>query len=224
MILLVGNIKGGTGKSTAAQTLAIFLLLAGYDVLLVDADPQLTSSDWAAERLAFIEAGGEGKALPWLIMHGAIRAQLLDAKSRYQHIVIDVGASDSEALRHAMAVADYMVLPFRPKRRDLKTLPQVSELVKLSAGVNPDLKVRALINQAPTLPSMVGRILTAKETIRAWGIPTLDAVLFDRQGYDDADENGSSVWEFSNPKAIEDATQMVNELWRGEPWLENSAA
>jgi len=217
MILLVGNIKGGTGKSTVAQTLAVILRMLGFDVLLIDADPQLTSSDWAAERVSFIEAGGKGVSVPCAILRGEISTPLNDFKKRYDHIIIDVGASDSVALRHSMAVADYMVLPFRPKRRDLKTLPKVVEVVNLAQALNPGLKVRALVNQCPSLPNRVSRILTAKDTIRAWGIPTLDNVLFDRQAYDDADEDGSSVWEFTDPKAIEDATAMVHELWANEP-------
>lgn len=222
MILLVGNIKGGTGKSTVAQLLAVWLKWLGYDVLLVDADPQLTSSQWAAERAAFINEGGSGVAVPWAILHGEISTQLKDFRTRYDHIIIDVGATDSIAMRHAMAVADYMVLPFCPKRRDLKTLPQVVSLIGQAHAVNPSLQVRALVNRCPSLPNRVARILATKETIRAWGIPTLDSVLFDRQAYDDTDENGSSVWEFSDPKAIEDATAVVHELWAKEPWMDEA--
>lgn len=42
MILTVGNIKGGVGKTTLAVNLAIIRANAGRDVLLVDGDEQGT--------------------------------------------------------------------------------------------------------------------------------------------------------------------------------------
>ncbi|QIQ74813.1 Iron-sulfur cluster carrier protein (plasmid) [Pseudomonas coronafaciens] len=52
MILLLGGEKGGSGKSCLAQNLAVWLQARGGDVLLLDADPQGTTADWAAERSA----------------------------------------------------------------------------------------------------------------------------------------------------------------------------
>ena len=43
MILTVGNIKGGVGKTTLALNLAIARAGEGYDVLLVDGDEQQTA-------------------------------------------------------------------------------------------------------------------------------------------------------------------------------------
>jgi CO dehydrogenase nickel-insertion accessory protein CooC1 len=42
MILTVGNVKGGVGKTTLAVNIAISRALAGRDVLLVDGDEQGT--------------------------------------------------------------------------------------------------------------------------------------------------------------------------------------
>ena len=51
MILLIGGEKGGSGKSCLAQNLAIYLKKhRGMDVLILDADPQGTTTDWVQER------------------------------------------------------------------------------------------------------------------------------------------------------------------------------
>ena len=50
MIVLIGGEKGGAGKSTIACNLAVFLASQAKDVLLLDADPQKTSSTWAYRR------------------------------------------------------------------------------------------------------------------------------------------------------------------------------
>ena len=51
MIYVVCNEKGGSGKSSIAQTLSVFLKqFLSKDPLLIDADPQRTTAEWAAER------------------------------------------------------------------------------------------------------------------------------------------------------------------------------
>ncbi|RMV33203.1 ParA protein [Pseudomonas syringae pv. maculicola] len=215
MILLLGGEKGGSGKSCLAQNLAVWLQARGGDVLLLDADPQGTTADWAAER----SAQGDLPAIPVVQAHGNIRQTLTDLRGRYRQIVVDAGGSDSEALRSAMTVATHMLIPFRPKRRDLKTLPKVDNLARLATAVNPALNVRAVITQCPALPSQIQRILDAKEACRSFGIQPLDAITTARNVYDDADEDGCSVLEsHSDARAKEEIETLAAELWGAAKW------
>lgn len=214
MILLLGGEKGGSGKSCLAQNLAVWLQARGGDVLLLDADPQGTTADWAAER-----SESDLPAIPVVQAHGNIRQVLLDLKKRYRQIIVDAGGADSEALRSAMTVATHMVVPFRPKRRDLKTLPKVENLARLAIAVNPDLIIRAVITQCPALPSQVQRILDAKEACGSFGITPLGAITTARNIYDDADEAGCSVLESGgDPKAVDEIEALASELWEGMQW------
>ncbi len=215
MILLLGGEKGGSGKSCLAQNLAVWLQARGGDVLLLDADPQGTTADWAAERADQDDL----KAIPVVQAHGNIRQTLLDLRSRYRQIVVDAGGADSEALRSAMTVATHMLIPFRPKRRDLKTLPKVENLAKLATAVNPALIVRAVITQCPALPSQVQRILDAKEACASFGVQPLEAITTARNIYDDADEDGRSVLESgADSRAIEEIEMLAAELWGTAKW------
>lgn len=215
MILLLGGEKGGSGKSCLAQNLAVWLQARGGDVLLLDADPQGTTADWAAERAD----QGDLPAIPVVQAHGNIRQTLLDLRGRYRQIVVDAGGADSEALRSAMTVATHMLIPFRPKRRDLKTLPKVENLARLAMAVNPQLTVRAVITQCPALPSQGQRILDAKEACSSFGVQPLEAITTARNIYDDADENGRSVLESgADPRAIEEIEMLARELWGDSKW------
>nr|CAA38510.1 unknown [Pseudomonas aeruginosa PAO1] len=108
MILLLGGEKGGTGKSCLAQNLAVWIQARGGDVLLLDADPQGTTADWAEER----SQQSDLKAIPVVQAQGQIRSTLTDLQKRYRQIVVDAGGADSEALRSAMTVATHMLIPF----------------------------------------------------------------------------------------------------------------
>ncbi|HYO90311.1 MAG TPA: ParA family protein, partial [Pyrinomonadaceae bacterium] len=50
MIIVVGGIKGGSGKTTVATNLAVIRSAEGHDVLLIDADDQETSTDFTIIR------------------------------------------------------------------------------------------------------------------------------------------------------------------------------
>lgn len=191
MIILVGGEKGGSGKSCLAQNLAVYLQKNNRDVLLLDADPQGTTTDWIKER----DENSDLKNIPSVQASGNIRQVLTDLSKRYQDLIIDAGGQDSEALRSAMTIATHMLLPFRPKRRDLKTLIHIEKLIKLAKAVNPNLRTNAVITQCPTLPSQSQRILDAKDACESFGLSALKQFTTNRNVYDDADENGLSVFE-----------------------------
>lgn len=210
MILLVGGEKGGSGKSCLAQNLAVYL--AKYkelDILLLDADPQETTTDWVHQR-------NENTELPKIHSvqaSGNIRDTLKDLETRYDAVVVDAGGQDSEALRSAMTVATFMLIPFRPKRRDLKTLPHMEKLLKLAIAINPDLTARAVITQCHSLPSQAQRIVDAKEACRSFAIDPLESIIYTRNIYDDADEGGLSVLDTRNDeKAKAEIIAIAQEL------------
>ena len=210
MILVVGGEKGGAGKSCIAQNLSVWLKREGHDVLRLDADPQKTSYLWAQERLS----NNQLIELPVEHATGDLRRLLQDRAKRYAAIVVDVGGADSVTLRSAMTVATHILFPLRPKRRDLKTLENLEHLVSLTLPVNPDVIVRTVISQAPTLPSQITRILDAKDACTSFGLKALNAIVYNRNVYDDADESGSSVIELgTDPKASDEIKQLATELW-----------
>lgn len=204
MIITIGGQKGGSGKSCLAQNLAVALTEVGHKVLLIDADPQKTSSDWAEQR----QENGQVMGIDHQAMTGDISKTALALAETGRVLVIDCGGRDTKELRSALVIADLVLLPTRPKRRDLKTLDYVSDLVEKSRLVNPDLVARVVITQAPTLPSQVQRILDSKVVAEQFGLPAIDPIIYTRNVYDDAEEAGLSVFEAGDEKAINEIRQV----------------
>lgn len=209
MIYVICNEKGGAGKSSIAQSLAVYLKLErSTDALLVDADPQRTTAEWAGER-----AESDLPTILCIELTGNITTQLKTLANQYSSIIVDCGGADSKAMRSALTVANVALLPFRAKRRDLKVAPAMAEIIEMAKAINSNLKTYSVITQAPTLPNQSYRIQGAKTLLESLGLSPLKNVTRNLNAWDDADEAGQSVleWEYDK-KAGDDAKNVFNEL------------
>ncbi|AZG72879.1 AAA family ATPase [Shewanella livingstonensis] len=211
MILLVGGEKGGSGKSCLAQNIAVHISQKhDANVLMVDCDPQRTTSDWIQAR----NNDPSLKAINCIQLYGKIRNDLLSLNERFDYVIVDCGGQDNLAMRAAMSVATYVVIPLRPKRRDLKTLPHMEDMLSTCKMVNPKMIAAIVITQCPALPSQGKRILEAKEVVESFGLRALNAVTISRNIYDDSEESGSSVLEIDpNGKAADEIRAIADELF-----------
>lgn len=215
MMILVGGEKGGSGKSCLAQNLAVyFAKIKKGIVLMVDCDPQRTTSDW-------IQARNTDPSLPainCIQLYGKIRNDLLSLNQHYDYVIVDCGGQDNLALRAAMSVADHVIIPLRPKRRDLKTVPHMEDMLSTCKMVNPKMLASFVITQCPALPTQVNRIIEAKDVCKSYGINVLDSVTYSRNIYDDSEESGSSVLEIdSDSKAATEIIAIAEELIAMKP-------
>lgn len=210
MIILVGGEKGGSGKSCLAQNIAVYLRTEKQaSVLMVDCDPQRTTSDWIQER----KGNDSLPEINCVQLYGKIRNELLSLRQYYDFVVIDCGGQDNLALRSSMAVADHILIPLRPKRRDLKTVPHMEDILSTCKMVNPRMNAAFVITQCPSLPSLASRILEAKDVCRSFEVPVLNSVTFSRNMYDDSEESGQSVIESEpNGKAAIEIRSIIEEL------------
>ncbi|KFZ38151.1 ParA family protein [Shewanella mangrovi] len=203
MIILIGGEKGGSGKSCLAQNIAVFLAKeCQASVMMVDCDPQRTTSDWIQARNQHPEL----PAINCVQLYGKIRNDLLSLEQHYDVVIVDCGGQDNLALRATMSVASFALMPLRPKRRDLKTVSHMDDVVATCMMINPKMRASFVITQCPNLPSQANRIEEAKEVCRTYDINVLDSVTYSRNIYDDSEESGRSVME------IEPSGKAANEI------------
>lgn len=144
-IILVGGIKGGTGKSTISANLAVLSARSGRETLLVDTDDQQTTMTWAAARG---EREGVTSVTTIYLSGKQARPELLRLSEKYDTVIIDAGARDTTTQRAAMSVAETVLLPFPPRGPDLWTLDAVEETIKEIRSINAQMRALLFVNRA----------------------------------------------------------------------------
>jgi chromosome partitioning protein len=132
-LIAVGNLKGGTGKSTIAVNLACALAGDGLDTVLVDADGQGTATDWhAGHRLPVavesLPLGTERDAQRWV-------ARVLAIKAARERVVVDLPPQVGSGIASALLLADLFVIPVTPSGVDLRATGKALELLRRARAV-----------------------------------------------------------------------------------------
>jgi chromosome partitioning protein len=210
MILAIGNIKGGVGKSTLAANVAVALAQSGADVLLIDGDEQASAATFAAIR-AELEVGAKFTTVQ--LQGAAIRQQVRQLSGKYSEIVIDVGGRDTGSLRAALTVANALLIPFQPRSVDLWAAHQIAALVHEAREVNETLKAYSLLNIADAQGRDNDDAATALAAVD--GVELLPWVVGRRKAFPNAFSAGLSVLEQSprDYKACSELTCVVDALY-----------
>ncbi|MGH6912844.1 MAG: AAA family ATPase [Geminicoccales bacterium] len=149
-LIAVGNLKGGTGKSTIAVNLACALQAADRTVVLVDADGQGTVTDWHAGKglpvvVETLPLGGGRDARSWV-------ATVLTLKAGADYVVVDLPPQVGSGIASALLIADLLVVPVSPSGVDLRATGRALELLRRARAVRGGAKPAAML-----VPSRVDR-------------------------------------------------------------------
>ena len=196
MKIVVGGIKGGSGKTTVATNFAV-LSAQDQDVLLIDADDQETATDFTVLRN---ERRPDGAGYTCIKLTGAaVRTETQRLAQKYATILIDTGGRDTTSQRAALTVADILLVPFVPRSFDLWTLEKVSSLVAEMRTANPDLMAYVFLNRAdPRGQDNEESVEMLKE---APGLEFIQTPLGTRKAFSNAAAQGLSVVELKPPDA-----------------------
>lgn len=146
MIYTVGGIKGGSGKTTLATNLAVYLVQQGRDVILVDADDQESATDFTSFRHQTLD--GEIGYTAVKITGRELNAHVARLATKCDDVVIDTGGRDTVSQRSAITVSDVYLVPFAPRSLDIWTLRKVENLIAEIMPFNPRLVCLTFINKA----------------------------------------------------------------------------
>ena len=141
-IVVIGNQKGGSGKSTTAMHLIVSLLNRGYSVGSVDLDdPQATLSRYLENRRNFMGSADmilsmpehhaltrsfyDNRALAHGDEHSRLDSCIQNLAATNDFVVIDTPGSDSHLSQIGHSYADTLVTPMNDSFIDLDLLAKV---------------------------------------------------------------------------------------------------
>ena len=210
MILVVGNIKGGVGKTTLAINLAIARANAGKDVLLVDGDEQHTAITFTELRT---EQLGKPGYTAVSLQGAALRTQVRQLAPKYDDIIIDVGGRDTGSLRAALTVADMLLIPVQPRSFDIWAVDHMAELVREAREINTDLTALAVLNAADAQGKDNADAGEALKDIE--GIALLPLIIGRRKAFPNAAAGGRAVTEYTpqDAKATRELGALLKVLY-----------
>lgn len=195
MIITVASFKGGVGKTTTAVHLAAYFQRLDKTVL-IDGDPNRSSSAWAARG-----------SLPFEVADEAMTAKVARA---YEHLIFDTAARpDPDVLKVLADGCDVLVIPTTADGLSFDALMlTVDALRNIEAA-----RYRILITMSPPKPARDGEI--ARDALREQGLPVFATTIRHLKAFKTAGTQGIPVYDVKDPRALfgwEDYAAIGDEL------------
>lgn len=200
MITVIGNLKGGTGKSTVAFNLSLWVATHRNVYMAVyDLDPQATLTD-------ALEIRAEDGYSPRIDVEQDVKQ--LGSEGKNAEVIVDIGMSDMDAMKEALKRADRILVPIGPSQADVWSTQRFLKLVKDSRK-GKAIEVIGFMNRADTHRAVreTDEAFEALQTLD--NLQMIDARLYQRTAYRRSFSEGLAVFELDKKSK---AAQEVFEL------------
>jgi chromosome partitioning protein len=205
MVISFLNQKGGVGKTTLAVHTAA-ALAREFRVLLVDADPQGSSLDWAAsraERLQDAEPVFPVIGLP----KGVIHKELPPLARDYEFVVIDGPPRVYDVARSAILASDLVVIPVQPSPYDVWAAKEIVDLVAEAQIFKESIQAVFVISRK-IANTAIGRDVV--EALADYPISVLGAQISQRVSFAESAAQGQTVLELNGEGANAATAEIEN--------------
>ena len=191
------NEKGGSGKTTIATNLASAWHAGGREVLLLDADPQLTALDWSDTE--------DTDGVP--VVHlgdSSLEDDLPRVGESFELVVIDGAPRMGSLTASAVRISDLVLIPVQPTAADIWSAETVVDVCKTYSTPAVIALSRAVVGTKEADE--------ATEALRSFGLPVLNARTSQRIAYSRALGQGKSVLDLpSAEKAAAEIRSLSDE-------------
>lgn len=183
--IAVLNQKGGSTKTTIATHIASALMRAGYDVLLVDSDPQGSARDWAAVR--------EDQPVTVVGIDRPTISRDLKNLARKDFVVIDGAPQASDLAASAIKAADFILIPVQPSPYDIWATAELVDLVKQRIEITDGKLQAAFVVSRAIKGTRIGEEVT--KALDGYELPVLKSRITQRVIYPETAASGTTVFD-----------------------------
>lgn len=205
MIISVTSLKGGVGKSTIVQNLAVCFAHMDYRVAIVDTDTNASSVHWSGIR---------DEGLPEIMVFGisdssALRKNIQKIQDDYDIILIDGTPSLSKLVSTIILLGDIVLIPIRPSGLDLWATEKFIEKYEQAKTLKEEVNAYFVLNQ---YDDSVNINRESRDVLNELEIKTLKTTVKSRIAYVEAVVQGIGVYEYRDRKAKEEMTTLTKEI------------
>ena len=214
-IIAVSHSKGGVGKTSVARNIALSQARDGQKILALDCDPQKSLETFFADRADRLDKQ-ELVCMAKSYSKGLAR-EIKSLAEGFDLVVVDVGGSrDSDVMRQVLIASNAAIVPTRPGQEDLDSLDLFMQVVDEVRGVNEDLQVFIVINQAPvdTFDSVARTAAEGLANKFAGDAIVCATYLKHRKSWLKSAFNADAIWEVDGPnsKAANEFDALLEEM------------
>jgi chromosome partitioning protein len=208
MVISFISYKGGVGKTTLSENVAVCFAHAGRSVCIVDADDSANTISWAKRRtedLPSIDVYRENNK-------EEIALRIKELNEQYDLVVIDSPPSQVPISDMIVLMSNLVIVPLLPKgEQETNTINQfVRKIKSLEAAKEKLIPVFFVINEFDGRTTLHRNFEASMKN--TFGDRVLNSKLHNRIAYAEVTHEGKGVFEYSDPKAREEITTLVNEL------------
>ena len=201
----ITNLKGGVGKTTVSQNLAVCFAHMGFKTCIVDTDENQNSLVWSGVR---------SSDFPDIMVVGVIDINALpktvDKLHRdYDIVIIDGTPSLSEMATGIIVSSDILIIPILPSAHDYRAMAPFFKRYQQATALKGEIPAYFLINQYSSNGNIYKRM---KEVIEGFKIGVLKSVLAKRVAYLETAVDGKGVYESNDMKAKEEMVNLTREV------------
>lgn len=199
-LIVLANVKGGTGKSTLSVNLAAIAANDGKKVLLIDTDaPQFNTASWVGTRMNFDVDTIKCAQITTPTIHKSVE----DYLKFYDYVIVDCGGRDNPVIRTAMIAAGkvngILIIPITPSPFDIwATVETLDILSEASSMFDEGIKSYMVLNRVKVGTNLEQEAADALHAFtQKYPVKVMTTNIYDRVDLVNCIKTGQSAIEFN---------------------------
>ena len=195
--------KGGSGKTTITLNIARCLQLKGFNVAVIDTDPQASAREWNALAADdFFPVYGCDK--------GIAEKELKNLKKVADYLIIDGAPRLEKSMAEAIKLSDYILIPIKPSQFDIWAVKDTIDLIETRMQLDDKLKAGLVLSQVNKQTNITKDVKGFIE--ESFAIKLLSQSTGIRVAYAEVLSSGMSVFESASKEGREEIIEITNEI------------